>query len=98
MTEHRTWRLVAGLTLGVSVLFGTGDGDAEQRLSKDQKTYLGWMDNKSTDSFKTCEGSVIKIGNGKVEETKDKCRKKSPDVPTGVINPFDRVMRDIFRW
>jgi hypothetical protein len=58
----------------VFYVFGLAMG--EELLSKEGLKYLGWVIEK--DKFKTCDKTLMEIGNGKIDPTNDKCPKNGP--------------------
>jgi len=51
--------------------FGTNGVMAEEILITNNGIHLGWVTSK--DKFTTCRKTVMEIGEGSVEETKDRC-------------------------
>jgi hypothetical protein len=44
---------------------------AEELLIKKDLKYLGWV--TGTDEFKTCDETIMKVGDGRIEKTNDRC-------------------------
>lgn len=60
---------------------------AEQRLIKNSGSYLGFK--QSADSFVTCHGGHVSIGNGHVANTDDQCSEGVIGPITGSVAAFD---------
>lgn len=59
---------------------------AEEMLIKKEAKYLGWQTAK--DEFTTCSKNVIKIGDGRIEKTDEKCEEPQPPAPAAPAPPI----------
>lgn len=75
ITKIRNFRFTIGALMVICLVLWNDCIFAEDILIKGGAEYLGW---KKDNKFKTCDGFLILIGDGRIETTFDSCRLPEP--------------------
>ncbi len=76
MTTVRLLSCAFSVLLGLYLAVAGGNALAENLLVKGGVRYLGWKESEA--QFRTCDGFVLSIGDGNIEDTRDRCTPPPP--------------------
>jgi hypothetical protein len=83
------------LLVAIAILLGAGYAAGEELLVKGESKFLGWK--TGIDDFKTCKKRSMRIENGKIEKTNQKCEESTlrPTMVRGEVEQVDESKRTV---